>query len=196
MSVLILQKKRFKSEKRMVPSQESFLVGYSGQNIYKIYFPETGKIEHLKDVIFIKNDKSLETSLPEDRDLFYYPDFNSKNTPVTTNENISQFIELPVKLSDTENGLSPIHSNIKTLPRHSTRTQQKLPQYNTITRHLAMSSVVRKVIYKPFIYNKALHASKAMQWQKAMQEQYNIFIKNHTWDIVYIPKDQKILKEK
>ena len=88
MLVLILQKKRVKSPKKIVLSQKSFLIGYSGQNIYKIYFPKTGKIEHLRDVIFMENDKSLETFLAKDRDLFYYLNFNLENTLATTDENI------------------------------------------------------------------------------------------------------------
>lgn len=72
----------------MMLSRKSFLVGYSGQNTYKIYFPETSKIEHLKDIIFMKNDKSLETFLAENQDLFYYPDLNSENIPTTMNKNI------------------------------------------------------------------------------------------------------------
>lgn len=76
-----------------MPSQKDFLVDYSSQNTYKIYFPKTSKIKHLRDIIFIKNDKSLETSLAENRDLFYYSKLNSKNTLITTNENVSQFIK-------------------------------------------------------------------------------------------------------
>ena len=195
-SVFIPQEKRVKSQKGMVPSREGFLVGYSGQNIYKIYFPETGKIEHLRDVIFMENDESLETSLAEDRDLFYYPDFNSEDTPATTDENIPQFIEPPVELSDTESGLSPIHSDIETPPRRSTRTRHEPQRYGTIARHLAMSSVVKEVIHEPLTYNEALRAPEAMQWQKAMQEEYDALVENHTWDIVYVPKDQKVLKGK
>ena len=148
MSVFISQEKRIKSQKEMVFSQKGFLVGYSGQNIYKIYFPKTGKIGHLRDVIFIKNDESLETSLAEDRDLFYYLDFNSEDTPATIDENIPQFIEQPVELSDTDSRLSSIHSNIETPLCHSTRTQYKPQQYGTIARHLAMFSVVKEVIHK------------------------------------------------
>lgn len=122
MLVHISLKKRLKSQKEMVLSQEQFLVGYLGQNINKIYFSKTGRIEHLKDVIFMENDKLLEISFTEDEDLFYYPDFNLEDTSVTIDENISQFIELPIELSNTKNKLSPIHSNIKTPPRRLTKT--------------------------------------------------------------------------
>ena len=123
MSVYIPKKKRVKSQKRIVFSQRRFLARYSGQNIYKIYFSKAGKIEHLRDVIFTENDKSLNTSLTENRDLFYYPKFNSKDTQATTDENILQFIEPLVKLSNTKSNLSPIHSDIKTPLRRLTRVR-------------------------------------------------------------------------
>lgn len=88
MSVFIPQEKHVKSQKKIISSQEGFLVGYLSQNIYKIYFLENGKIEHLKNVIFIENYKLLEKSLAKNRDLFYYPDFNSKNTSTTIDKNI------------------------------------------------------------------------------------------------------------
>lgn len=124
-SVHIPQEKRVKSQKGMVPSREGLLVGYLGQNTYKIYFPETGKIEHLRDVTFMEDDKSLETSFAEDRDLFYYPDFTSENAPATTNENIPKSLEPPAHLSDTESELSPTHSDMETPPRRSRRVRHE-----------------------------------------------------------------------
>lgn len=53
-----------------------------------IYFLETSKIKHLKNIIFIENDKFLETSLVKDQDLFYYLNLNSKDAPTITNKNI------------------------------------------------------------------------------------------------------------
>ena len=60
----------------MVPSRKGFLVGYLGQNIYKIYFPETGKIQQLRDITIIEDDQLLATLLP-DQETFSYPDFAS-----------------------------------------------------------------------------------------------------------------------
>lgn len=112
----------------------------------------------------MKNDKSLETFLVENQDLFYYPNFNSKDISTITNEYILLFIEPPVKLSDTESKLFLIHSNVEIPSCRSTRVQYKPQLYGTITRHLAISSSVKKIIYKPLTYNKTLHSPKAMQW--------------------------------
>lgn len=59
-----------------------------------------------------------------------------------------------------------------------------------------MSSVIKKIIYELLTYNEALYSFEAIQWQKAMQEEYDTFVKNHIWNIVYILENQKILKEK
>ena len=55
-SAYIPKEKRVKSQKGVVPSREGYLVGYLGQNIYKIYFPEMGKIERLRNITFIEDD--------------------------------------------------------------------------------------------------------------------------------------------
>ena len=101
-----------------------------------------------------------------------------------------------MELFNIKSGLFLIHSDIETPPCYSTRTWHESQQYGIIARHLAMSSVVKVVIYKPLTYNKALYAFEAMQWQKAMQKEYDALVKNYTWDIVYVYKDQKVLKGK
>lgn len=50
----------------MVLSYKDFLISYSGQNTYKIYFLKTSKIEYLRNVIFMENNKFLKTSFEED----------------------------------------------------------------------------------------------------------------------------------
>lgn len=79
-------------------SRNNFLFGYLGQNIYKIYFFQTSIIEHLKDMIFIENDQLIKISFQKDRNLFYYLNFNLKNTLTTNNENILQFIKSQIEL--------------------------------------------------------------------------------------------------
>lgn len=59
-----------------------------------------------------------------------------------------------------------------------------------------MSSIIKKIIHKHFTYNQTLHFPKAIQQQKTIQKIYDALVKNYTWDIVYILKDQKIFKEK
>lgn len=69
-------------------------------------------------------------------------------------------------------------------------------KYGTIAQYLAILTLVQEVIYKSLTYNEALHFSKSAKWQKTMQEKYNTLIKNNIWDIVPIPDNQKVLKNK
>ena len=73
----------------------------------------------------MENNKSLEIFLAKNRDLFYYPDFNLEDTLTITNKNISQFIQPPMELSDTENELSLIHSNIEIFLPYLTKVKHK-----------------------------------------------------------------------
>lgn len=72
----------------MVFRQERFLVSDLGQNIYRIYFSKVSKVKYLWNVIFTENDKLLETSFIENRELFYYFKFNLEDTSLITDENI------------------------------------------------------------------------------------------------------------
>lgn len=101
------------------------MVNDSGQNIYKLYFLEIGKIEYSKNITFIKNNKLLKIFLMKDWDLFYYSNFISKNTFIITNKNISKFLKLLIHFFDTENKLSLIYSNKKLSLHYSIKMQHK-----------------------------------------------------------------------
>ena len=177
-----------KSQKEAVPSRESFLIGCEAQNIYKIFIKEMGKIEKLRNINFMEDDQSLATYLADEGPSYYF-DFISKE------ENKLLPIEVN-NLSDSNNKLSPIHSDIEISLRRFTKTRQVSDKYGTIAQYLAMSTLVHEIIYEPLTYNKALHSTESAKWQDAMQQKYNAFVKNHTWDKVFVPDNQKILKDK
>ena len=129
-STHIPDEKRVKSQKRAIPSQEDFLVGYEAQNIYKIFIKEMGKIEKLRDVKFIEDDQSLATYLA-DKGFFYYLDFTSKeeNEPLPMEVN---------NLSNSNNKLSPIYSDTEIFLHYSTKIQHVPDKYGIIAQHLAM----------------------------------------------------------
>ena len=103
-----------KNQRRVIPSQKGFLVGYEAQNIYKIFFKQTGKIEKLRDVKFMENNQLLETYLANEGP-FYYPDFISKEK--------NKLLPMKVNnLSNNNNKLSPIYSDTKISLCYSTKT--------------------------------------------------------------------------
>ena len=85
---------------------------------------------------------------------------------------------------------------METPPRRSTKMRHAPQRYGTIAQYLAMSAIVQEVIHELLTFNEALCSSEAALWQKTMQEEYNALVKHHTWDIVYIPDGQKVLKGK
>lgn len=64
------------------------MVIYLDQNTYKIYFLKVYKTKHLKNIIYMKNDKFLEIFLIKNWDLFHYPDFNLENILKIINKNV------------------------------------------------------------------------------------------------------------
>lgn len=101
----------------MVPSREGFLVSYLGQNIYKIDFPDTHKIEALKNVIFKEDKIPLEILLAENQESFFYLDSVSNNDFSTTDQDLPPLIYVLTNGYNTENGLSFIHSDFETPSR-------------------------------------------------------------------------------
>ena len=89
-----------------------------------------------------------------DEGTFYYPNFTSKEE----NEPLSMKVN---NLSNSDNKLSPIHSDTETFLCCSTRTQLVSDKYGTKAQHLAMSTLVHEVIYEPLTYNKALHSPES-----------------------------------
>ena len=120
-----------KSQKRAVPNRKGSIIGYEAQNIYKIFIKKTGKIEKLRDVKIIEDNQSLAIYLA-DKGPFYYLDFTLKE------ENKL----LPIKvnnLSNSDNTLSLIYSDIETPLCHSTRTWNIPDKYDTIAQYVKMT---------------------------------------------------------
>ena len=88
---------------------------------------------------------------------FYYSDFTlqEKNKPLSMEIN---------NLSNSNNKLSPVYSDIE-IPLHCSIKIQYVPdKYGTIAQYLAMSTFVQKVIHEPLIYNEALCSPKSVKW--------------------------------
>ncbi len=77
--VNIPAEKRNKSRKiRPVGGQEGYFFGYTTTNIYRIYFPDTRKIEIIRDLEFVefgKNDDSLQAHR-RDGTSFHFSDMS------------------------------------------------------------------------------------------------------------------------
>jgi hypothetical protein len=49
-------------------------------------------------------------------------------------------------------------------------------------------------IYVLLIFHEAIHFIEAHHWHEAINEEYESFIKNFTWDFVHLAFGQKVLK--
>lgn len=46
---------------------------------------------------------------------------------------------------------------------------------------------------EPRSYEQAIESSDHKQWEKAMDEEYDSLLRNHTWELVKPPSDQKVI---
>ena len=206
--VNIPAEKRVKSRKvGPVGGREGYFVGYTTTNIYRIYFPDTRKIEIIRDLEFVEfgeNDDSLQAHR-RDGTPFYFPDMSpvdisaySVPSPLSSNTLVegSTQKETPQE-PDHEEGeseiSSPPDSDPETPPRRSTRERHAPKRYGIVAQHIAMSIVAQGVIREPLSYQKAPRFSESHLWKKAMDDEVKSLEDNHTWDLVDAPKNHKII---
>lgn len=46
-------------------------------------------------------------------------------------------------------------------------------------------------IYEPLTLLEVLQGENKMQWEQAIQEEYQSFMNNHTWDLEKLPQEEK-----
>ena len=93
--IIISAEKHVKSRKiERVSSQEGYFVGYTTTNIYRIYFPDTRKLEIIRDLEFVefgKNDGSLQAHQHDDIPIYFSDmltvDFSTYSMPLPLSPN-------------------------------------------------------------------------------------------------------------
>lgn len=51
-------------------------------------------------------------------------------------------------------------------------------------------------VYEPKTYKQAVNGPDSKNWSLAIRDELDSLLKNHTWDIVFKPKDRKLVTSK
>ena len=162
------------------------LIGYGpGNNQYRVWNPDTAKVE---DVTFVKIDESdcrmtdSEIELIEDIGTDeidpYEPSSSDDESDSSGSEDEDQVTY------ESEQG--PVRR-----PKQTVEVVVPKRRRHPVT-HMLLTVNRKSTVHEP-TYLKALNSDEADEWKKAMKDEYNSLIENHTWDLVMLPEGQKAL---
>ena len=204
----IPDEKRVKSQKTApVGGREGFFMGYNSESIYRVYFPDSRRIETVRDLEFDEYDSYQATQMMEDTEqLFSFPDLepvtdNTNNLPIREAKPLPAPLPAPLvipsAMEDDDEPLSPAPSDDDAPSvRRSTRIRHTPNRYGVVAQHIALSAVAQNEIREPLSYNEAIRSPEAHLWKQAMDEEVSSLYENHTWDLVDPPANTPILKGK
>ncbi|KAK8953905.1 hypothetical protein KSP39_PZI002955 [Platanthera zijinensis] len=160
----------------------------AGTKGFKLWNPDTKKVEVRRDVIF--NEASmLKKSQSQSKEMV--------KTPVTPLE-----VELERSDQADDHGDSPDPEDADvvqptevepySIARESVRREVRLP----LRLHDTVAYVFQVISSDPGSYQEAMKSSDNSQWKEAMLEEMDSLRKNQTWDLVSLPKGAKTIGSK
>jgi hypothetical protein len=180
-------------------SIKCILLGYEpGTKVYRLYEPITRRVIKSRDVIFIETVPAVSTVNEKDENVHVQTskaeetivcldEMTSDKTPIQDEPEADTFIT-------TANEPEPINEtlHVPTL-RRSERVRYPPAvwwdtQHPSNHRHHAMAAVSMD---DPVSVTDALSRADARQWERAMRDEYESIMKNHTWDLVTLPPGRK-----
>lgn len=164
-------------------------VGVRQKRLFQMMFKidETSRIEIARDVVFMLQE-SMAVLDCENHEEKADKGTSDEDETKTTVEQEQHDNRGNIRNLDNRNIVDQRlrdRSTIKAAPRLS---------YNTSAYHIAMSAVSNepKIRYVK-TYKQAMNSDDHKQWEKAMDEECDSLTKNHTWVLVKLPADQKVI---
>lgn len=208
--VYIPKEKRLKWDKK---SNKMILVGYCEQTKgYRMFDPKTCKVIKSRDVVFYENYKSIQNdftvkvpvnsesiataSEPDTSpDTSLKADSTSQQQQSLDSESIrssgESTSEYETDYGDLDETYQPPRS-LRNMQDNSSRMTVR-PRRTQTKEH---SLFCLMTLSDPQSVNEALSSSNAVQWKKAMDEEYSSLIKNKTWSLIDLPANRKALPSK
>lgn len=168
--------------------KENILVGYEDINIFRIYFLLEKKIERIRDITFVEEDKdnifphaSIDRVLPKEnldpiipnetmllKTLANFANSNYHISSLPTHQS-SPFISSTSSI--LSKSLDEIQLEEIKQPRCSQRKRQAPNCYKSMAVNIAMSAVIFEEFQEPLTYKQALALLEAELWKQAINEE-------------------------
>ena len=180
-----------KRQKWDIKSHKGVFVGYSNQSKgYRIYFPDTGKIEICRDVEFhdeLNKSTCVKDNSENNGDFLIQiltENQEQDNVELIEERNVSQDSR-----NDTESESEYDSATDDVFELDENLSHNRRSGYFLRNRHTAMIAESDE----PQNYTQAIRSDNKVEWKKAMEDEYSSLIRNNTWELVEKPMNKKKL---
>nr|AAM08562.1 Putative retroelement [Oryza sativa Japonica Group]AAM10749.1 Putative retroelement [Oryza sativa Japonica Group] len=177
-------------------------LGYpSGVKGYKLWCPETKKVVISRNVVFhesvMLHDKPS-TNVPvesqEKASVQVEHLISSGHAP--EKENVAINLDAPV-IEDSDSSIvqqSPKHSIAKDKPKRNIKPPRRyIEEANIVAYALSVAEEIEGNV-EPSTYSDAIVSDDCNRWITAMHDEMESLEKNHTWELVKLPKEKKPIR--
>lgn len=186
--VHIPKTKRHKMESK---SKKCIFVGY-GENVkvYRIYDPETRKVELVRDVKFLLDEFAtikIVTQLNNDQHIVKEKSVQTDNQ--SESNEVSQ--EEEQTNSQVPEKVKRRRSTVLDGMDESNIIENRLRPINEVSALISMAMI--SIQSEPRSYQEAIESIESEKWLKAMKEEIDSLSVNNTWILVQKPLKQKVI---
>lgn len=182
----IPDQKRHKMNKKAF---KGYLIGYDGDERYRIWLKEQYKVIFSRDVIFQEKpkicDKEVEINFP------------SNSTTEVQSNNEDQLIESSAENTDTDSDTdsnSEDNTEIPATRQLRERSSLKKPKkFDDFVMSVQSAEAWMLDIHEPESYEEAIQSRESIHWKEAMNREMNSLNENQTWELCELPTGAKLL---
>ena len=181
--------KRHKMDKK---AEKGFLVGYDGNERYRIYVPKERQVFLSRDVIFhevLRNCDSLKIPF---KSLPSAVEEESSNDSETTKLRISKSESEPENASNSEETESESDEDTHENSENNTRQLRRRSRIKPPTYYDEFVMVMT-TNEEPQSYKEALQRSDSEGWKKAMDSEMDSLVENNTFELSELPRGSKAI---
>jgi transposase InsO family protein len=166
--------KRRKMDKKAI---QGYLVGYDGDERYRIYIKEQHKVILSRDVIFQEKIKGC-------RECVELPMSNISSSAEENSHEVKQDKIAAETESESENEL-PVHREL--------RNRSCLEKPKKFNDYVTTAEAYLTEMNEPECYEEAVNSKDREHWIRAMNNEMESLAKNQTWEIADLPEGAKAI---
>lgn len=177
--------KRRKMDRKAV---KGYLIGYDGDERYRIWIKEENKIVLSRDVVFQEITKECNRPMQVELLLKDRVSNEGKESDIQPNIQDNNFEENTENEDDEEEK--------ETLFQHQLRDRSKLQKPTRFDDFVMMANDIINGIITPETYEEAVNSIQYEDWKQAMDNEMKSLEDNQTWELVNLPEGVKAIPSK
>lgn len=187
--------KRRKMDKKAI---KGYLVGYDGDERYRIWVKEENKVYLSRDVTFNEQPGECEdrVELPlrdVERQNEGKQDVERQNEGKLTDEITDEFMSETDSITEHENHDEPEEEQEFPEPHRNLRNRSDLRKPKIYDNYVLLSEDIMSGIDTPESYEEVLNSKNKYEWKQAMDLEMMSLQENNTWELTTLPKGSRAI---